>query len=736
MSPSLEVFFANAADAIIIAEKTSGIILDANKAASQLLQLPHEKIVGMHQSKLHPQNDSSSFKKHKKELDKTDLTVPHESKILCSDGSEIPVEILASKIDYEGKQCIMGIFRDISIRKQTEQDLIQSEEKFRNLLELAPEAFYHGDSEGNIIAVNKKAIELTEYTREELISMPISKLFSPDTLNENPLRYDLLQRGETITRERRIITKTGNAVSVEMKSKMMPDGRLQCFMSDISKRKKAEQALIQSEDRLKSIVNESPFPIAIANDSNEKILYWSRSAKKMFGHSAEYVTEWYKLAYPDADYRKKVIKRWESYFSEAQETGKAINTGEYKITCKNGSVKICELYIQYINNDVIVSFNDITERLKSEKAIKKSEEKSRLLIKNSNDIIVLVNEKGEQTFISDVVENITGYTSEELYGNILDVIHPDDVELVSQHWTEVLSNPKKPARVQYRHKHKIKGYVWLEAVAQNFLDNPFIKSVVANIRDITNNKESETKLKELNATKDKLFSIIAHDLRSPLNNILGFSDLMIEKLQTSDIEKAKKYADVINSSTKNYLNLVDNLLTWAKTQTEEIKYTCKNLDLKPIVEESLMVLYPAASLKKIELIISVSDDIVACADQNMLQTIIRNLVQNAIKFTCSGGKVDINAVSNQNHIEISVTDNGIGINEENQKKLFGADLNFSMNGTENEGGTGLGLILYKEFVEKHCGKIWVESQAGTGSKFVFTLPKSTKKQQARPRQME
>jgi two-component system, sensor histidine kinase and response regulator len=193
-----------------------------------------------------------------------------------------------------------------------------------------------------------------------------------------------------------------------------------------------------------------------------------------------------------------------------------------------------------------------------------------------------------------------------------------------------------------------------------------------------------------------------------------------------DIEKAKKYATVINSSAKNYLNLLDNLLTWAKTQTEEIKYTCKNLDLKPIVEESLMILYPAASHKKIELINSLSDNIVACADRNMLQTIIRNLVQNAIKFTDSGGRVEINAVALQDHIEISVSDNGVGITEEDKQKLFGSDLNFSMQGTENEGGSGLGLMLCKEFVEKHGGIIWVESQAGTGSKFVFTLPKSTK----------
>ena len=607
-------------------------------------------------------------------------------------------------------------------RKQAEQALIQSEEKFRNLLELAPEAFYHGDSEGSIIAVNEKAIELTEYSREELISMPISKLFSPDTLKENPLRYDLLQRGETITRERRIITKTGNAVIIEMKSKMMPDGRLQCFMSDITERKKAEQALTQIEDRLKLIVNESPFPIAIANDSNEKILYWSRSAKKMFGHSPEYVTEWYKLAYPDADYRKKVIKRWESYFREAQETGRAINTGEYEIACKNGSVKTCELYIQYINNNVIVSFNDITERLKIEKALKQSEEKSRLLIKNSNDIIVLINEKGDQTFISDVVENITGYTANELYGNILDVIHPDDKELLLQHWTEVLSNSKKSARVQYRHKHKVKGYVWLEAVAQNFLDNPFIKSVVANIRDITYNKENETKLTKLNADKDRFISILGHDLRSPFNTILGFSELLSKNSHRYDSDKITKLANSINKSGQSVLNLLNGLLNWARAEQDDIAFNPQSFKLRDVCNGILETLSPISKEKNIGINCLFEDGLKVFADTNMLQTILRNLVSNAIKFTNSGGSIDIAAEQSSEYVTITVRDNGIGISSDDLPKLFDISDIITTTGTSGESGTGLGLLLCKEFVEKHGGRIWAESQEGKGSEFRFTLP--------------
>jgi signal transduction histidine kinase len=255
------------------------------------------------------------------------------------------------------------------------------------------------------------------------------------------------------------------------------------------------------------------------------------------------------------------------------------------------------------------------------------------------------------------------------------------------------------------------------------------KYFIAFHRDLSEQKQANEnlmqlnkQLKEVNATKDKLFSIIAHDLRSPFNSILSFSELLKENIKDYDIYKSAEIVGFINTSATHTLNLVDNLLAWANTQTGQIEYKPENIKLVPIFQDVLAVLNSSATTKNIKLISSLSDDIVVYADQNMLSTVLRNLISNAIKFTNPEGMVDINAVSKQDHIEISVTDNGVGITEENKKKLFGADVNFTMRGTENEGGSGLGLVLCKEFVEQHQGKIWVESEVGKGSKFVFTLP--------------
>ena len=190
-------------------------------------------------------------------------------------------------------------------------------------------------------------------------------------------------------------------------------------------------------------------------------------------------------------------------------------------------------------------------------------------------------------------------------------------------------------------------------------------------------EKSENKLeqlihnqKELNATKDKLFSIIAHDLRSPFTSILGFSELLIENIRTYSPENSEEFITHINNTAEHTLTLLDNLLLWARTQTGQIDFLAENLQPGPIVEEIVELLNSSATIKNITLNNSVPDDMIAYADPNMLKTILRNLVQNAIKFTYSGGKVDIYAVNQQKNTVFTVTDNGVGMNNETLNSIF------------------------------------------------------------------
>ncbi len=241
----------------------------------------------------------------------------------------------------------------------------------------------------------------------------------------------------------------------------------------------------------------------------------------------------------------------------------------------------------------------------------------------------------------------------------------------------------------------------------------------------TNQKliESEKKLKEANATKDKFFSIIAHDLRNPFNALYGLTDHIsqkIEKLSKNDLEQ---YFSLIHQSATKLLSLVENLLTWSRTQRGKIEYNPGKIDLKDVIQKEIEIQKLQASEKNIDIKGKYKHNSLGWADDKMIITVLRNLISNAIKFTHHEGEITIKTEEQNDFILINVIDNGTGISKENQTKLFRIDENYTKSGTQKEEGTGLGLILCKEFVEKNGGKIYVKSEPNKGSCFTFTIPK-------------
>lgn len=229
-------------------------------------------------------------------------------------------------------------------------------------------------------------------------------------------------------------------------------------------------------------------------------------------------------------------------------------------------------------------------------------------------------------------------------------------------------------------------------------------------------------LRQLNNTKDKFFSIIAHDLRNPFITILGFTDLLLTDYKELDESEIIFYLEEMKKSAEISHNLLQNLLQWSRSQTGRIEFNPTKILLKNLVNVNLELLQPTAANKEIQIKSEVVDDIYVQADEDMLNTIIRNLITNAIKFTPKGGTITIAAKEVGKYAEISVEDTGVGMSEATMANLFRLDTTHSTLGTNQEAGTGLGLILCKEFVEKHDGKIWVESKLGVGSKFIFYLP--------------
>lgn len=241
-------------------------------------------------------------------------------------------------------------------------------------------------------------------------------------------------------------------------------------------------------------------------------------------------------------------------------------------------------------------------------------------------------------------------------------------------------------------------------------------------QEIAERTRVEAELREANASKDKFFSIISHDLRSPLNTMMGFAELLINRVEHDTKDEIKRRAEKIHISAKRLHTLLENLLTWARIQRGALEHQPETFDLSEIADEILDLFGENAEHNQVTLEHTISSETDVYADYSMTHTVLRNLVSNALKFTPSGGSVRLSACRVEQHVEVSVADTGVGIPQADIAQLFRIDAHYTHVGAHGETGTGLGLVLCKELVEKNGGRIWVESEPGSGTRFYFTLP--------------
>ncbi len=253
----------------------------------------------------------------------------------------------------------------------------------------------------------------------------------------------------------------------------------------------------------------------------------------------------------------------------------------------------------------------------------------------------------------------------------------------------------------------------------------YLKGLINKSLSVSNNSSAitESKLKNLIQSNDKLLSIISHDLKSPFGSVVGLTDMVIENLDNYPPEEVLKIFGLVNSSARFALELLDNLLNWARSQTGKITVTPSLFYLYQVINETVSLLEGMATNKDIIVNITVNEAIKVNADPNWTKIILRNLISNAIKYTNKNGKIIVSAKDVGDYIEITVADNGVGISSDDISKLFQINVKFLTLGTANEKGSGIGLLLCKEFVERQGGKICVESKLSEGTQLKITLPK-------------
>jgi two-component system, sensor histidine kinase and response regulator len=412
---------------------------------------------------------------------------------------------------------------------------------------------------------------------------------------------------------------------------------------------------------------------------------------------------------------------------------------EHRINEKDGSigwVLLRGVLVPPDNNKpgrIIGSATDITDRKKYEVALSKSEEKFRNIFESSGIGIALLEPDGRFTKVNNSFCDILGYSEQEISGiNFRNITHPGDLEKSLELTKELLKSESTEGRsIEKRYLHKNGDIIWALTAITLIRDSDNKPSFfIAQVQNITRRKKYEEQLikytdelKLLNAAKDKFFSIISHDLRNPFNSLLGLTEYVTHSYDEMTPLEIKNAISSFYSSSKQVYNLILNLLEWSMVQSGRITVDKSVINLSELGKEIIDLYEENANQKQLELIININEDILVYADKYMIDTIVRNFVSNSIKFSNPGGKIIIKGMINGDNAEVSVTDTGIGISQEDQKNLFRIDEQTRRDGTANEKGTGLGLILCKEFIEKNNGVLWVESEEGKGSRFSFTVPR-------------
>lgn len=385
----------------------------------------------------------------------------------------------------------------------------------------------------------------------------------------------------------------------------------------------------------------------------------------------------------------------------------------------------------YLERDLHTSIELALYKFSLEEKAKLHEQWLNIILENIEDAVVATDTNGIIRYINPVARSLTGY-----WGSEVDHYNLSEVFNIANEFKET------PLTTVSTKKAEKKGYKYCYLISKDKIETPIrynifsiyneennISGAVIIFQDISNLIKAEEaykryikELEEINTNKDKFFSMIAHDLRSPFQGLLGYSHLLVEEYDELTDDDIRQFCNNIYNSTKNTFALVENFLHWTRIQNGKIPFTPEKLNLYLEVQASINLLLGNSMSKKVSINNLINKPIFVNSDSNMIQSIMVNLLSNAIKFSKTGGSIKITSKVNTAMVEISVIDSGIGMTQESLNRLFRVDDHFTTLGTDEERGTGLGLIITKELVEKQGGSIKVSSLLNKGTIFTVTIP--------------
>lgn len=491
---------------------------------------------------------------------------------------------------------------------------------------------------------------------------------------------------------------------------------------------KTRIALQSSEERFRSIFeNNSSGILIIQRDSTITMVNDAYCQMSGYTHQEVEGKSW-KMLIPESE----LVRMAEFNRLRFQQDSDVPNVYEFQFNKKNGEIRVglMSVYFDKLLNQIVASVTDITERKEMEISLSESRERYRKLVELQGEGLGIVDKNEIFLFSNPAADRIMGVPIGSLKGRKIGEFVSDSTLIEIQRQTVIKAEGDQSTFEMEITRPDREKRILLVTATPTYNAKGDFESTLGIFLDITDRKnienelkKNEAELKALNTTKDKLFSIIAHDLRGPVGTSADLLEVMIDSYDNLSSDEQLKMLEILKNSAKSTFNLLETLLNWSIIQTGNIVFKPELLNLTECISSIVENMVPTAFSKNISLFFEPSQDIFAYADQNMIQTTFRNLIGNAIKFTFRGGAVEIKVSNEEQGAKISISDNGVGMDEETRKNLFVLNKLYSKYGTENEKGTGLGLILCKEFIEKHGGHILVESEIGKGSTFIFYIPK-------------
>lgn len=666
-----------------------------------------------------------------------------ETKRRRKDGLLLDVSVTGKPIQLpSGEKMVFGIYQDISENLLIKKAILDEKAYFQGLFEIIPFGIVLLYGDGEVVDCNSGFETLFGFSKKEMLGRDKIKLIYPEGYDEEGKKYrDLVEKGKSVYFETVRKRKDGNLMQVAVTARPLkrPDGEVFVFAiyQDITDRKKAEEALKESEMQLSNLIGNLPGMVYRCKlDKDYTMTFVSEGSTKIFGYTPKKFTDKKKpVSFNEMilpHYREAIWNKWQQVIAKndtfEHEYQIADTQGVIKWVWERGrGVSDAEGNLQYLEGYI----EDITDRKNAGLELAQERELMQALMDNIPDTIYFKDRESRFIRINFAQAHLLGLSKpEDAFGkNDSDFFNKEHAQMSFEQEQELMETGISLIN-QQEHIQTAQGWMWFTATKVPMYDGTGqIFGLVGVSRDITEIKnmehllrDNELKLRKTNAEKDKLFSVIAHDLRGPFNSFLMLTEIFNDDTLEISMDEMKSLLNTMHKSASALVDLLENLLNWSRVQRGLAAVEQSVIPVREMLQKSVDYFDTHVSMKMLKINIFSVDGHSVLADPSMLSSVIRNLVSNAVKFTPEGGEIKLSSESTKsNSIIIRIKDSGIGIPETMKKSIFSME-NKGRQGTNNEPSSGLGLLLVKEFVEINQGHIWFESADGKGTEFFLELP--------------